>query len=187
MFSHKRIALAVSAALLLGACAADRTQMQASLPTERPNLGVAATPEEIKAWDISIPPSGAGLPPGSGTAKQGLAVYTAKCQACHGEKGVRGPADALAGGIGTLASGKAVRTVGSYWPYATTLWDYTRRAMPVNAPMSLSNDETYAVTAYMLALNGIVGEGDVINSQTLPAVKMPNRDGFISDWPPQKH
>jgi cytochrome c len=184
MFSPERVIVGVAIVGTLAACATQRTEQ--ALPTERPNLGVAATAEEIRAWDISIPPSGAGLPAGSGTVKQGLAVYTAKCQACHGEKGAGKPADALVGGIGSLASGKAVRTVGSFWPYATTLWDYTRRAMPVTAPMTLSNDEVYAVTAYMLAINGIIGEGDTMNAQTLPAVKMPNRDGFISDWPPQR-
>ncbi len=184
MFSPKTISVALAAAAALSACATQRTEQ--ALPTERPNLGVAATAEEVKAWDISIPPSGAGLPPGSGTAKQGLAVYTAKCQMCHGEGGAGKPADALKGGIGSLASGKAVRTVGSYWPYATTLWDYTRRAMPIPAPMTMSNDEVYAVTAYMLHINGIVAEGDVMDAQTLAKVRMPNRDGFISDWPPKR-
>jgi cytochrome c len=92
--------------------------------------------------------------------------------------------DTLVGGIGSLASDKPVRTVGSFWPYATTLFDYVRRAMPTTAPMSLTNEEVYAVSAYILHINGIIGETDVMNAQTLPAVKMPNRDGFISDWPP---
>jgi S-disulfanyl-L-cysteine oxidoreductase SoxD len=119
------------------------------------------------------------LPGGSGNAVQGQKVYDAKCQACHGPKGVGKPADALVGGKGSLASGKPMRTVGSYWPYATTLFDYTRRAMPTTAPMSLSNEEVYAVTAYVLFLNGIVPETAEMNAQTLPQVKMPNRDGFI--------
>jgi cytochrome c len=181
MFSPKHIALPVVVAALLSACATQRTGV--ALPAERPNLGVAATTEELRTWDMSIPPSGAGLPAGSGTAKQGLAVYTAKCQACHGERGVGKPADALVGGIGSLATDKPIRTVGSFWPYATTLFDYTRRAMPIPAPMSLTNDEVYAVTAYMLNINGIIGESEVMNAQTLPAVRMPNRDGFISAWP----
>jgi cytochrome c len=129
--------------------------------------------------DISIPPSGAGLPAGSGTVKQGEAVYTAKCLACHGAKGAGKPADALVGGIGSLASPNPVRTVGSYWPYTTTLFDYVRRAMPTSAPMSLTNDEVYAVSAYILNLNGIIAEDAVMNAQTLPQVKMPNRDGFV--------
>jgi len=135
----------------------------------------------VAAWDISIPPSGAGLPAGSGSVKQGESVYAAKCQACHGAKGAGKPADALVGGIGSLASGKPVLTVGSYWPYATTLFDYVRRAMPTTNPQSLGNDEVYAVTAYVLHLNGIVGEAAVLDARTLPQVKMPNRDGFV-DW-----
>jgi cytochrome c len=119
------------------------------------------------------------LPAGSGDAKQGAAVYAAKCQACHGEKGMGKPADALVGGIGSLATAKPVRTVGSFWPYATTLFDYTRRAMPLQAPKSLTDDEVYAVTAYILAQNGIIAETVQMNAQTLPQVKMPNRDGFI--------
>ena len=131
------------------------------------------------ALDISIPPSGAGLPEGSGTARQGLQVYEQKCVACHGAKGVGKPADALAGGVGSLASKTPLRTVGSYWPYATTLFDYVRRAMPIANPLSLSNDEVYAVSAYVLFLNGIIGEDAQMNAQTLPQVKMPNRDGFV--------
>jgi cytochrome c len=146
-----------------------------------PGLGRVASAQELAAWDISIPPSGAGLPAGGGSAKQGEPVYVAKCQACHGAKGVGKPADPLVGGIGSLASGKAVLTVGSYWPYATTLFDYIRRAMPVTNPMSLSDSEVYAVTAYVLHLNGIVEENAVLDARTLPQVKMPNRGGFV-DW-----
>ena len=150
-------------------------------PIAGPNLGRAATAQEVAAWDISIPPSGARLPAGSGSAKQGEPVYAAKCETCHGAKGAGKPADALVGGIGSLASGKAVLTVGSYWPYATTLFDYIRRAMPTTNPMSLSDGEVYAVTAYVLHLNGIVDENAVLDARTLPQVKMPNRDGFV-DW-----
>src|SRR6202040_1594302 len=102
------------------------------------------------------------------------------CQNCHGEKGAGQPNDRLVGGHGTLASKGPMRTVGSYWPYATTIFDYVRRAMPYNDSKSLINDEVYAVTAYILQLNGIIGENDVINAQTLPKVRMPNRDGFIT-------
>ncbi len=145
-----------------------------------PDLGRPATPEEIALWDISVGPDGAGLPPGSGTPQQGEAVYTAKCLPCHGEKGAGKPNDQLVGGIGTLTGAQApVKTVGSFWPYATTLFDYVRRAMPLNAPKSLSDDEVYAVAAYLLQLNGIIGDGDVMNAQTLPKVRMPNRDGFV--------
>jgi cytochrome c len=143
------------------------------------NLGRAVTADEIKAWDISIPPSGAGLPPGSGSVQQGAAVYAAKCQACHGASGEGKPVVALVGGQGTLASDNATRTVGSYWPYATTLFDYVRRAMPTNAPKSLTDDEVYAVSAYLLQLDGIISKEAVMNAQTLPQVKMPNRNGFI--------
>src|SRR5256714_2276956 len=148
---------------------------------DSPNLGKVITPEEVAPWDISVSPDGAGLPPGSGTPKQGEAVYPAKCLACHGEKGAGKPNDALVGGRGTLAGDQPpVKTVGSFWPYATTLFDYVRRAMPLNESKSLTNDEVYAVVAYLLQLNGIVGENETINAQTLPRVQMPNRDGFMT-------
>jgi cytochrome c len=147
---------------------------------QSPKLGKPASLELVSSIDISIPPSGYGLPAGSGSVLQGSAVYAAKCQSCHGEKGGGKPADALVGGIDTLASGRAsIRTVGSYWPYATILFDYVRRSMPTSAPQSLSNDEVYAVTAYILNLNNIVGVDSVMNATNLPNVKMPNRDGFI--------
>ena len=147
---------------------------------ETPDLGRPATPEEIAAWDISIGPDGAGLPPGSGTPQQGEAVSAAKCVPCHGEKGSGKPNDQLVGGLGTLTGDQTpVKTVGSFWPYATTLFDYVRRAMPFNAPRSLSNDEVYAVCAYILQLNGIIAENAVMNSQTLANVRMPNHDGFV--------
>jgi cytochrome c len=147
---------------------------------QTPKFGKPIAPADIVPWDISVGPDGVGLPPGSGTATQGQAVYAAKCQACHGEKGAGQPNDALVGGIGTLAPGKVpVKTVGSYWPYATTLFDYVRRAMPFRESKSLSADEVYAVSAYILNLNGIVGIDDVLDARTLPKVRMPNRDGFI--------
>ena len=171
MSTRNRIVL--GAAALLAACAG---QPQVGKP---PALGAAVSADEIARWDISIPPSGAGLPPGSGSVKQGEVVYTAKCQACHGEKGAGKPADQLVGGKGTLATKTPVRTVGSYWPYATTLFDYVRRAMPLQNPLSLTNDEVYAVSAYILNLNGIVVADAVMNAQSLPQVTMPNRDGFV--------
>ena len=183
MFTYRAIrftALAVFVAAALAACA---VQPPAARP---PTLGAAVSAEEVARWDISIPPSGAGLPPGGGTVAQGESVYATKCQSCHGPKGAGKPADALVGGIGSLATATPVRTVGSYWPYATTLFDYTRRAMPIAAPFSLNNDEVYAVTAYVLFLNGIIPADATMNAQSLPAVKMPNRDGFISDWPPRR-
>src|SRR5256885_8384417 len=172
--------LLLASLALLAACA---TAQRAQQPP--PRFGEPVALAELARWDISIPPSGAGLPAGSGTAREGLKVYEQKCLACHGAKGVGKPADALAGGAGTLASKAPLRTVGSYWPYATTLFDYVRRAMPLNNPLSLSDEEVYAVSAYVLFLNGIVAEDAAMNAQTLPQVKMPNRDGFISDWPPR--
>jgi mono/diheme cytochrome c family protein len=174
--------LSISFSILVLSSCAVTPQTGAGKP---PALGTPVGAAEIARWDISIPPSGAGLPAGSGTARQGQQVYDQKCLSCHGPKGAGKPADALVGGIGTLASKTPVRTVGSYWPYATTLFDYVRRAMPITNPLSLTNDEVYAVTAYVLALNGIVGEDAVMNAQSLPQVKMPNRDGFVSDWPPR--
>jgi len=176
MSTHKTVVATVAALGLLAACAA---QNETVMPTRGPNLGRTPTAQEIRAADISIPPSGEGLPAGSGDAKQGAAVYAAKCQSCHGEKGAGKPADALVGGIGSLATPKPVRTVGSFWPYATTLFDYTRRAMPLQNPKSLTDDEVYAVSAYILSLNGIISDSAQMNAQTLPQVKMPNRDGFV--------
>lgn len=147
---------------------------------QTPQLGQPVSEADLAPWDISIAPDGKGLPGGRGTAAQGADIFLAKCQACHGEKGAGRPNDALVGGIGSLAADKTpLRTVGSYWPYATTLFDYVRRAMPFQEPKSLNADELYAITAYILHLNGIIGENDVIDAQTLPQVKMPNRDGFI--------
>jgi cytochrome c len=179
MFSHKNAIATLALAALAGACATSTTGPTSGTPV--PAFGRVATAQEVAAWDISIPPSGAGLPAGSGTAKQGETVYVAQCQACHGPKGVGKPADVLVGGVGSLATDKPLRTVGSYWPYATTLFDYTRRAMPATKPLSLTNDEVYAVTAYLLYLNGIIGDSAEMNAQSLPQVKMPNRDGFV-DW-----
>lgn len=178
MFMHEKIVGGLITAALVAACATQDSNISVT-PTLGPNLGASPTPAMLAAMDMSIPPSGAGLPVGSGSVAQGQKVYEAKCQTCHGLKGEGKPADPLVGGIGSLGSGKPVRTVGSYWPYATTLFDYVRRAMPTNAPQSLSNDEVYAASAYVLFLNGIVAEAAVMNAQTLPQVKMPNRDGFI--------
>jgi len=165
-----RLCLGVAAPILLSMAAL----------AEAPGLGHPAATEEIAVWDISIGPEGAGLPPGSGTPRQGEAVYAAKCLGCHGEKGAGKPNDQLVGGIGTLTGEQvSVKTVGSFWPYATTLFDYVRRAMPFDAPKSLSNDEVYAVCAYILQLNGIVGESAVMDGQSLAKVQMPNRNGFV--------
>ena len=151
---------------------------RADVPTG-PGLGVPAPSAQVAAWDISIPPDGSGLPAGSGLASDGARIYAAKCGACHGEDGAGRPNDRLVGGRGTLKDAAPVRTVGSYWPYATTLFDYIRRAMPYPQPKSLTDDETYAVTAYLLTLNGIITADQPMNAQTLPRVVMPNRDGFV--------
>jgi cytochrome c len=145
-----------------------------------PDLGRKATPEEVARTDLSISPDGRGLPPGRGTALEGKSIYLANCARCHGVEGQGGPADKLVGGIGSLTTSRPLKTVGSYWPYATTLFDYVRRAMPYDRPASLSSDEVYAVSAYLLQLNGIVPEDFELNPETLPRVEMPNRNGFVT-------
>ena len=145
------------------------------------DFGRQATPDEIALWDIDVRPDGKGLPPGSGTVAEGKQVFADNCAACHGDKGVGGIKDRLVGGPGTLASANPVKTVGSYWPYATTLFDYIHRAMPYQAPGSLSNDDTYAVAAYILSLNGILPDDGKLDRDSLPRVKMPNRDGFVPE------
>lgn len=148
-----------------------------------PGLGQEIATEDLSAWDISIAPDGAGLPAGSGDVAAGAEIYAAKCAQCHGASGTEGPADPLVGGIGSLTSEVPVKTVGSFWPYATTLFDYTRRAMPYDAPQSLSADELYAVTAHVLHLNGIVEADTVLDAATLQAIEMPNQGGFVAHWP----
>jgi cytochrome c len=144
-------------------------------------VGRAPKPEELKAIDIDVTPDGKGLPHGSGTAAAGKEIYPRRCETCHGPSGKEGPQDVLAGGRGSLTTSRPQKTVGSYWPYATTLWDYINRAMPFDHPSTMTPDEVYAATAYVLFLNGIVGEHDMLNETTLPRIKMPNRDGFTSD------
>ena len=186
--AFRRLALALSMALAAA-------PVLAAAPG--PGLGRVATPEEVARVDISITPDGHNLPPGSGNVSQGAAVYAAKCVSCHGERGAGGqgligltggivtrstvPLDAQARGI--AEAGRA-KTVSAFWPYATTLFDYIRRAMPLDAPMSLTNDEVYAVTAYILSIDGIVAPDATLDAVSLPQVKMPNREGFLSWWPP---
>ncbi len=143
-------------------------------------LGIPATAAQVAMADISIAPDGATLPAGSGTVAAGAAIYVAKCQSCHGERGEGGPMDRLTGGLGTLTSERPVKTVASFWPYATTVFDYIRRAMPLNAPQSLTNEEVYAVTAYLLSIDNIVTADATLDATTLPQVRMPNRDGFVN-------
>jgi cytochrome c len=144
-------------------------------------VGRAPTPEEVKSWDISVAPDGTGLPEGSGTAVQGKEVYASRCAKCHGGQGQGGDEGPLAGGQGTLRSAKPLKTVGSFWPYATTLYDYTSRAMPFKQPGTLTHNQVYAVVAFVLYLNGIIGENTVMDAKSLPQVKMPNRNGFVPD------
>ena len=161
--------------------------LQAQTSSGKPaGLGRPATAEEVKQRDITTLPNGAGLPDGKGTAVQGEAVYRDKCASCHGPngEGVAPQGTQLVGGVGTLASENPVRTVGSYWPYATSVWDYIHRAMPQNQPGSLSADETYAVTAFLLNRNKIIEASEVMDKESLPKVRMPNRDGFIPDARP---
>jgi cytochrome c len=181
--TERRLA-ALALAGLLGLGAAARAQPA----TDTYGFGQPATGEDLARFFSSMP-DGSGLPPGSGSAERGKAVYDANCMACHGANLEGGVGDRLIGGRGTLAGddpAKApVKTVESYWPYATTLFDYIKRAMPLTAPESLSNDDVYAVTAYILARAGIVGSDATLDAKALAAVRMPNRDGFIADPRPE--
>ena len=163
-----------SAILLVGA---------ALLAAQSPKYGVGRppTPEQIRDLGAAIAPDGTGLPEGSGTVATGREVFAANCSRCHGDKAGGGVGPALVGGQGTLATAKPLKTVGSFWPYATTVWDYVNRAMPFDQPGQLKPPEVYAVVAYILNLNGIIGNDQVMDAKTLPKVKMPNRDGFVAD------
>lgn len=153
-------------------------------------FGSPASAQDIAAVDIDAMPDGRGLPAGKGDYEAGKALYAAKCAACHGADlagiGEVG-GDKLIGGRGSLASGKPVKTIESYWPYATTVFDYVKRAMPFNAPGSLSDDEVYSITAYVLAEANLIGKDEVMSATTLPKVQMPNRDGFVPDPRPDVH
>ena len=147
------------------------------------NIGRAPTKEEVAAWDISIGPDGKGLPEGHGTSKEGAAIFAEKCAVCHGSEGQGGKiGPRVVGGIAdteTLTTLKPVRTVGGYWPYATSVWDFIRRAMPRGQSGTLTPNEVYAVTAFILYKSNIIQEGDVLDQKTLPKVQMPNRNGFV--------
>jgi len=147
---------------------------------ERFAFGVEASPARVAAWDIDVKPDGEGLPPGQGTVAEGEVVYQTHCVACHGLTGVEGPNDRLVG-TAPWRDWPTDRAVGNYWPYATTLYDYIRRAMPQTTPGTLSADETYAVIAYLLHLNEVVPAGAVMDAEALPAVTMPARDRFVRD------
>ncbi|MDR3534570.1 MAG: cytochrome c [Rhodopila sp.] len=169
-----RLALSVTGVLLMVPAYAD---------PPRYNLGRTPASADINAWNIDVRADGQGLPPGRGSVAQGRAIFAETCAACHGDKGQGGRADPLAGGFGTLTKPNPLRTVGSYWPYATILFDFVRRAMPFNAPGSLSADQIYAVSAYVLSLNGIVPDDTVLDASNLPKITMPNRNGFVSPDP----
>lgn len=174
MSTARHLAGGVALALLMsGTIAAPATDL--------PGLGKPVSEADLALWDISIGPDGKGLPPGSGTPQQGAAIFAQKCTACHGEGGFGGSNASLIN-----PPGKNERNMALYVPYATTMFDFIRRAMPWPQPKSLSNDEAYALTAFILAGNKIVGENDAMNAETLPKVRMPNRDGFVSRYP-DKH
>lgn len=167
-------------AVVLSACAVPGSSPSSASVAAPLGIGRLATAQEIRGWDIDVDAEGRGLPPGRGTVTAGKAVYDAKCAACHGATGTGATAPALAGGIGTIATAKPIRTVGSFWPYAPPVFDYINRAMPWDKPLSLTPDEVYAVTAYVLHLNKLVPADAVMDAKSLAAVRMPNRDGFVT-------
>ncbi len=167
--------VAVVGALLAGLLLARDRTVGAS-----PKLGRPAPAEIVRRMDLTVLADGTGLPPGSGSVAAGRATFDAKCASCHGAAGRGGIADRLTGGVGSLGSAKPVRTVASYWPYAPPLFDYIRRAMPLTAPQSLRDEEVYGVVAYLLSVDGIVKADARLDAASLPRVRMPNRDGFVS-------
>ena len=175
MFTPRRVTLAASLWLATTAGVA---------LAETPNLGTPIDEAAIAAWDISILPDGSGLPQGSGTPTQGAVIFAEKCAACHGDNGKGGgPAAALVSDQKLAGISAAQKTIKNFWPYSTTIFDFIRRAMPFQMPRSLGDDEVYALTAYILAENKLIGETDMMNAQTLPKVRMPNRDNFIIRFP----
>jgi mono/diheme cytochrome c family protein len=168
----------VATVLVFSACCAALAQT----PSYK-NVGRGATRQEIEAVDISIGPDGKGLPAGSGTAKEGAAIFVAKCAVCHGQNAEGGKIgtqlSASKSDFDSLTTMKPVRAVADYWPYATMIWDYIRRAMPRNQAGTLSANEVYSLTAFILAKSGIIKEDDVLDAKTLPKVQMPNRNGFV--------
>jgi mono/diheme cytochrome c family protein len=179
MFRSKSVVAASVAAMTIAATA---LSVSGQLPTY--GWGRAPTAEEIRKWDVTIPPDGRGLPPGSGTAAAGKAIYAERCASCHGPDGRDPKYGMLVGGQGSLNTDRPQQTIGSFWPYATTLWSYINRAQPLDDPGSLTPDQVYAVTALLLHLNRIIGEHDVLDAATLVKVRMPNRDGFVPDARP---
>lgn len=179
MFTRERrrcALIATAVAIGVTGCAATSTTDPGM--SGRYGLGSTPTPAQIAGWNIDVSPEGGGLPPGSGSVAQGAALFAAKCVACHGLGGEGGPGGRLVGGAGTLASTKPVLTIGSYWPHATTVYDYIHRAMPLDQPGSLTPNEVYALTAYLLNRNGILAGDTVLDAARLRTVQMPNRAGF---------
>jgi hypothetical protein len=183
----RELVLGAAAALVAAACAAQT----ASRPAVRPEVGFGRPISEtdLAAWNLDIRArDGLGLPPGRGTVAEGKAVYDAKCVACHGPEAKGGALyGTMVGGIGSFKTGTRVVTPGSMYPYAPILFDYVRRAMPMDRPQTLTADEVYAVSAYLLHLNGLVPADAVMDERSLPKVQMPNRDGFILDDRPDTH
>jgi len=171
-----RSTLLLAGLFVASSCIADKS----------PGLGVEVSADELSVIDLTIEPDGDGLPNGSGNAIEGAIVYQTNCFACHGEKGQDGISDRLAGGHGSLTTSSPVKTLGSFWPYATTIFDYVRRSMPYQTPGTLSNDELYAVTAYLLFINNVIDENQRMDAQSLPAVSMPNSDNFVWDFVPRR-
>lgn len=174
---HTRMARASGSAVLALAVFAGLDGASASAPEM--TFGRPASQAQLRGVDIDVKPDGAGLPSGSGTAATGAPIYAVRCAACHGATGTEGPRDRLVGGFGSLTTSKPVKTVGSYWQYAPTLYDYINRAMPFTAPGTLTPDEVYSLVAFLLQRNGVIGEFEAMSATSLPLVKMPNRDGFI--------
>jgi len=180
------VALVGCGVALAGCAMGDLPAQAGARASPAPRLGRPASAGEVARADITVFPDGRGLPAGRGRAVDGAALFEQKCALCHGEGGRGATAEELAGGTEPLTSRTPDKTIGTYWPFATTLFDFTRRAMPMYAPGSLTADEVYALTAYLLWRNGVIGERDVMNARTLPRVQMPNRNGFIgidASWP----
>jgi len=150
---------------------------------QTPKLGKPISEAEIAAWDIHVAPDGTGLPPGSGTPAQGAKIFAEKCVVCHGPEGKGKPFAALVGGAPLTDGINTTKTIANFWGYPTMIFDFTRRAMPFQAPRTLTNNEVYALTACILSLNKLIGENDVMDAKTLLQVQMPNRDGFIIRFP----
>ncbi len=180
MSMHKSSFLLIGLSLLV---ISQSLSAECDPPGNSPLLGKVAPEKLIEAWDLSIFPDGTGLPPGKGNVVEGEKIYNAQCAVCHGPKGIGGSAEELAGGEQGLTGEYPDKTIGTYWPYATTLFDFIRRGMPLSAPGSLTDDQVYAVTAYLLHVNKILPGDAELSKETLPEVEMPNRSGFVWIYP----